>query len=52
MGMGVSLFERIILEFPSAFVTLKSQFRMNCDIMKISNSLVYKGQLQSQSQEV
>jgi len=43
LGMQVSLFERLCKLHPEAVTTLKKQYRMNKDIMLMSNEIVYQG---------
>ena len=45
-GMDVSLFKTLAEEHPQAVVTLSCQYRMNADIMTLSNSLIYEHRLQ------
>ena len=40
-GMGVSLLERLVAAHPAAVVRLTQQYRMNTDIQRIANTLVY-----------
>mmetsp|Transcript_28088 Transcript_28088/g.20336 ORF Transcript_28088/g.20336 Transcript_28088/m.20336 type:complete len:154 (-) Transcript_28088:418-879(-) len=42
-GMGLSLFERLCKKHPSSATVLKKQYRMNCDILNLSNSIIYHG---------
>ncbi|KAL7342171.1 AAA domain-containing protein [Rhodotorula toruloides] len=44
-GLDVSLFKRLSEAHPDAVVNLTHQYRMNGDIMSLSNELVYSGQL-------
>ncbi|BGP02897.1 putative DNA replication helicase Dna2 [Rhodotorula toruloides ATCC 204091] len=44
-GLDVSLFKRLSDAHPNAVVNLTHQYRMNSDIMSLSNELVYSGQL-------
>ena len=44
-GMGVSLFKRLSSAHPQAVVQLEHQYRMNAEIMDLSNSLVYGSRL-------
>jgi DNA replication ATP-dependent helicase Dna2 len=44
-GLDVSLFKRLSDAHPAAVVNLTHQYRMNSDIMLLSNELVYSGQL-------
>ena len=44
-GMSVSLFQRLCKAHPSSVALLCTQYRMNADIMALSNALVYDGRL-------
>ncbi|TYZ67803.1 hypothetical protein PybrP1_001791 [[Pythium] brassicae (nom. inval.)] len=44
-GMDVSLFRRLSEAHPSAVQQLSFQYRMNADIMRVANRLVYGGKL-------
>lgn len=44
-GLDVSLFKRLSDAHPSAVVPLSSQYRMNEDIMLLSNKLIYEDRL-------
>ena len=44
-GMEVSLFKQLAEFHPQAVVTLENQYRMNQDIMDLSNTLVYNHRL-------
>lgn len=44
-GLNQSLFSLLAQAFPSAITMLRLQYRMNFDIMTISNKLVYNGML-------
>ena len=44
-GMDVSLFKRLAEAHPQAVVTLSAQYRMNAEIMEVSNCLVYDRRL-------
>ncbi|BGP10813.1 DNA replication ATP-dependent helicase/nuclease DNA2 [Rhodotorula toruloides] len=44
-GLDVSLFKRLSEAHPDAVVNLTHQYRMNGDIMSLSNELVYSGRL-------
>lgn len=50
--MDVSLFKRLSDAHPSAVVDLAYQYRMNEDIMLISNKLIYGDRLKCGSKEV
>ncbi|GAA5907066.1 hypothetical protein JCM8208_004503 [Rhodotorula glutinis] len=45
-GLDVSLFKRLSDAHPAAVVNLTHQYRMNADIMLLSNKLVYSDRLQ------
>ena len=51
-GLSVSLFERLAEAHPSAVSQLRFQYRMNEDIMTLSNHLVYHGQLRCGTEDV
>ncbi|CAK5284176.1 unnamed protein product [Mycena citricolor] len=51
-GLDVSLFRRLSEGHPEAVINMAHQYRMNEDIMTVSNRLVYKDQLQCGSEEV
>jgi len=51
-GMDVSLFKRLAEKHPSSVTPLTMQYRMNADIMALSNMLVYGGRLRCGSIEV
>ena len=44
-GLDVSLFSRLCEAHPEAVAELAMQYRMNADIMELSNELVYGGRL-------
>ena len=44
-GLSVSLFKRLSEAHPNAIVNLEYQYRMNSDIMMLSNEFVYSGRL-------
>ncbi|XP_071941006.1 DNA replication ATP-dependent helicase/nuclease DNA2-like [Antedon mediterranea] len=52
LGMDESLFKRLATSHPSATISLTFQYRMNLEIMKLSNILVYGGALQCGSDKV
>ncbi len=45
-GMSVSLFQRLCYKYPHNTVSLRLQYRMNKQIMNLSNTLVYEDQLE------
>lgn len=45
-GMNVSLFQRLCKAHPSSVAMLCTQYRMNAEIMALSNALVYDGRLE------
>lgn len=51
-GLQTSLFQRLCAAHPSAVVALETQFRMNADIMALTNALVYGGRLRCGSAQV
>ncbi|GAA5968485.1 hypothetical protein JCM11641_007653 [Rhodosporidiobolus odoratus] len=51
-GLDVSLFKRLSDAHPAAVVNLTHQYRMNEDIMLLSNTLVYDHQLQIGNEQV
>lgn len=51
-GMEVSLFKRLSEAHPQAVVTLEYQYRMNKDIMLLSNALVYNYRLRCGTPDV
>ena len=51
-GLNVSLFRRLSDAHPEAVVDLNYQYRMNEDIMLLSNRLVYDNRLKCGSVEV
>jgi len=42
-GLGISLFERLCRAHPQNVTVLKRQYRMNRDILALSNEIVYNG---------
>lgn len=44
-GMDTSLFKRLAEAHPHAVVSLRAQYRMNNDIMAVSNTLIYEHKL-------
>ncbi|KAJ3234104.1 Tripartite DNA replication factor [Chytriomyces hyalinus] len=51
-GLSVSLFRRLSEAHPDSVVTLEHQYRMNTDIMLLSNTLVYRHRLKCGSAEI
>ncbi|GAA6036376.1 hypothetical protein JCM8097_001691 [Rhodosporidiobolus ruineniae] len=51
-GLDVSLFKRLSDAHPAAVANLAHQYRMNSDIMLLSNELIYEGKLEVGSEEV
>lgn len=51
-GYEESLFKRLCEAHPQAVASLTHQYRMNSEIMCLSNNLVYEGQLKCGSEEV
>lgn len=51
-GMDVSLFKRLSERHPHAVVSLEHQYRMNEDIMELSNTLIYEHRLKCGTQGV
>ena len=51
-GFGDSLFKLLSEAHPEAVVALRHQYRMNKDIMQLSNALIYDGKLTCGSEEV
>ncbi|WFD00653.1 DNA helicase [Malassezia yamatoensis] len=51
-GLAQSLFQRLCEAWPEALSALTRQYRMNADIMALSNTLMYAGQLQCGNQAV
>ena len=50
--MNVSLFKRLCEAHPEAVVSLSYQYRMNADILQLSNTLFYNNRLKCGTQEV
>ncbi|KAH8096830.1 Dna2-domain-containing protein [Cristinia sonorae] len=50
-GLDVSLFRRLSDAHPAAVVDLNEQYRMNEDIMTLSNHLIYSGRLRCGNEE-
>lgn len=51
-GLETSLFKRLCEARPEATVYLSYQYRMNADVMSLSNKLVYKGLMKGGTEEV
>ncbi|KAI5475195.1 DNA replication ATP-dependent helicase Dna2 [Pseudohyphozyma bogoriensis] len=51
-GLDVSLFKRLSDAHPDSVVYLSHQYRMNDDIMLLSNKLIYDNRLQAGSEQV
>ncbi|KAH9482370.1 DNA replication ATP-dependent helicase/nuclease DNA2 [Psilocybe cubensis] len=51
-GLDVSLFRRLSEAYPESVVDLRFQYRMNEDIMMLSNKLIYNDRLQCGNDEV
>ena len=51
-GLEVSLFRRLSDAHPAAVVDLTHQYRMNSDIMVLSNKLIYSDRLKCGSEAV
>jgi DNA replication ATP-dependent helicase Dna2 len=51
-GLDISLFKYLCQAHPAAVVNLTHQYRMNRDVMRLSNLLVYDGQLVCGNDEV
>jgi len=51
-GLDISLFRLLSERFPAAMTVLEHQYRMNEDIMLLSNSLVYDGMLKCGNETV
>lgn len=41
--MGISLFEKLCKKHPQSATVLKKQYRMNKDILELSNKIIYHG---------
>jgi DNA replication ATP-dependent helicase Dna2 len=52
LGLGQSLFKQLADAHPEAMVSLRSQYRMNEEIMTVANKLVYSNMLQCGSEAV
>ena len=50
--MDISLFKRLSERHPHAVVSLEHQYRMNQDIMELSNTLIYEQRLKCGTQSV
>jgi DNA replication ATP-dependent helicase Dna2 len=51
-GLDVSLFDLLQKAHPRAVAQLRVQYRMNEDIMKLSNELIYEGKLRCGNEQV
>ncbi|KAG0212718.1 Tripartite DNA replication factor [Mortierella sp. GBA30] len=51
-GFDLSLFKMLSDRFPEAVTSLTQQYRMNKDVMLLSNTLVYKNQLRCATDDV
>ncbi|EFP83834.1 uncharacterized protein PGTG_09547 [Puccinia graminis f. sp. tritici CRL 75-36-700-3] len=51
-GLETSLFKLLTEAHPDAVVSLTMQYRMNEDIMSLSNALIYEGRLRSADQRI
>lgn len=51
-GMGISLFEKLCKTHPTCATVLKKQYRMNKDILELSNNIIYHGVMTHGSPEV
>ncbi|KAJ3036787.1 Tripartite DNA replication factor [Rhizophlyctis rosea] len=51
-GLALSLFKRLSEAHPQAVVTLEHQYRMNSDIMQLSNGLIYNHRLRCGTEAV
>ena len=50
--MDISLFKRLSERHPHAVISLEHQYRMNQDIMELSNTLIYEQRLKCGTQGV
>lgn len=50
--MDISLFKRLSERHPHAVVSLEHQYRMNQDIMELSNTLIYEQRLKCGTRSV
>lgn len=50
--MDISLFKRLSERHPHAVISLEHQYRMNQDIMDLSNTLIYEHRLKCGTQGV
>ncbi|KAJ1870832.1 DNA replication endonuclease-helicase Dna2 [Coemansia sp. RSA 990] len=51
-GLGMSLFKRLCDAHPLSVVRLEFQYRMNADIQRLANSIIYDGHLRCSSLQV
>jgi len=51
-GMGISLFEKLCKEHSTHATVLKKQYRMNEDILRLANDIIYNGVMQHGSEKV
>lgn len=51
-GLDVSLFKILSEQHPESVTTLEHQYRMNADVMLLSNTLIYSGRLKCGTQKV
>jgi DNA replication ATP-dependent helicase Dna2 len=51
-GLGISLFRRLWEQYLDKLVVMRQQYRMNRDILKMSNSIAYSGLMQHGSQVI
>lgn len=51
-GLNISLFERLCRKNPENVTILKKQYRMNTDILEVSNSIIYNNVMTHGTPEV
>ena len=51
-GLNISLFERLCRKYPERVTTLNKQYRMNKDILELTNSIVYNRKMEMGSEEI